>query len=117
MKYYKPFLCLFLLGLYTTSVKGQSHRTDLNKIVPQTPNVMVLGKYGDNPVNMANGVPNIDIPLYFIKTAELELPISVSYHAGGIKVDEESSFIGLGWALNAGGVITRVVKDRDDWGS
>ncbi len=116
----KLILAAFIALLFSVclnELQAQSNRLDLNKIVPQTPNVMALGKYGDQPVNMANGIPKVEIPLYTVKTAELELPLSLSYHAGGIKVDEESSFIGLGWVLNSGGVITRVIKDRDDWGS
>ena len=94
---------------------GQSKRLDMTKVVLQSPNVLSLGKFVDNPVNLANGTPQIDIPLHTIKSSEIEIPISLSYHSGGIKVDEESSFVGLGWVLNAGGVITRVIKDRDDF--
>ncbi len=79
-----------------------------------SPNVTSLGKYGEYPVDLSTGVPKIEIPLYTIKSGRLTLPISVSYHASGIKVDQESSFVGLGWVLNAGGVITRVLKDRPD---
>ncbi|MBS7566473.1 hypothetical protein KHS38_18860 [Mucilaginibacter sp. Bleaf8] len=81
-----------------------------------SPNVTEIGKYGEYPVNTATGVPSIDIPLYTIKGKKLELPISLSYHASGIRVDQEASFIGLGWVLNSGGVITQVVKNKPDEG-
>ena len=38
----------------------------------------------------------------------------MSYHGGGIKVEEVASWVGLGRALNAGGVITRTVRGQPD---
>ncbi|ACU58891.1 hypothetical protein [Chitinophaga pinensis] len=82
-----------------------------------SPNVAALGQYGEYKVEQSTGVPSISIPLYTIKGGKLELPISLSYHASGIKLDQESSFVGLGWTLNAGGAIARVVRDKADEGS
>jgi hypothetical protein len=59
---------------------------------------------------------NISIPLYELNEGRISVPISLSYHAGGIRVAEEASWVGLGWSLNAGGVITRTVRDKDDFG-
>lgn len=113
----KKVFIYFVLLFAFLNAEAQQGRFEAAKIITASPNASNLGKYGDYPVNYASGVPQIDIPLYTIKTTRLELPVSISYHASGIKVDEESSFIGLGWTLNAGGVITRVIKDKDDWGS
>lgn len=44
----------------------------------------------------------------------VNLPISLSYHGSGFKVSEVSSSVGLGWTLNAGGIITRSVRVRPD---
>jgi len=74
--------------------------------LPQAPNVESLGKYGDVPVGHYTGVIDINIPFYTIKIKDYELPISISYHPSGIKVAEEASFIGLGWAFKGGGVIS-----------
>ncbi|WDF80742.1 hypothetical protein PQ469_12065 [Mucilaginibacter sp. KACC 22773] len=38
----------------------------------------------------------------------------MSYHAGGIKVQETPSWTGAGWALFAGGQITRTIKGAPD---
>ncbi len=42
------------------------------------------------------------------------MPISLSYQAGGIKVQEPASWVGAGWSLQAGGVITRTVMGAPD---
>jgi RHS repeat-associated protein len=77
-----------------------------------------LGKYGDIPVNMQTGIPNVSIPLHTMNgTGGLSVPISMSYHAGGVRLSEMSSWVGLGWTLNAGGAITRSVRNAPDEGS
>jgi hypothetical protein len=76
-----------------------------------------LGLFGDIPVGYYTGVPNISIPIYTIKSGDITLPITLDYHASGIKVAQEASWVGLGWALNAGGVITRTVCGFDDFGT
>lgn len=59
-------------------------------------------------------MPNINIPIYTIRQGSLEVPISISYHASGIKVSETASWVGLGWTLNAGGAISRSVVGKSD---
>nr|NQU89970.1 RHS repeat protein [Bacteroidota bacterium] len=83
-------------------------------ILPPSPTASELGKYGQIPVGMFTGTPNIDIPLYSFKTKNLSVPISLSYSSNGIKVDQVASWVGLGWSLNAGGVITRTVRGQPD---
>lgn len=85
------------------------------KIIPPSPNAASLGKYGDIPVSYYTGIPNISIPIYEIQDKAGNHSISISYHASGIKVAEEASRVGLGWALNAGGVISRNIIGGDDF--
>lgn len=80
----------------------------------QTPAVADINKFIDFPVNKGTGVPEIGIPLYTIKEPDFSLPVSITYHAGGIKVEEQSSDIGLGWTMNLAGSISRVVRDKPD---
>ncbi|MBA4260193.1 MAG: hypothetical protein C0446_13595 [Chitinophaga sp.] len=112
------FISIFLLGFVfnTNSQVPQNINMSINlpKMTPVSPEAASLGKYGQIPVSYYTGVPNISIPLYNIKTGDIQMPISVSYHSSGIKVDEMSSSIGLGWALNAGGVVTRSQRGLDD---
>ena len=83
-------------------------------VIPPSPTAGELGKYGNIPVSLATGTPNISIPLYAISSKEINLPIYLSYNSNGIKVDQVASWVGMGWSLNAGGVITRTIRGGDD---
>ncbi len=85
--------------------------------VQPPPTAASIGKYADFPVSYFTGVPNINIPIYDLKDGDAELPISLSYHASGIRVSEVASWVGLGWCLNAGGAIIRTVRGTADEGS
>ncbi|HMO62551.1 MAG TPA: hypothetical protein PKC39_15560 [Ferruginibacter sp.] len=84
------------------------------KIIPVSPNAAAIEKYIDYPISGHTGVPSISVPIYSCEIKGYTLPVSISYHAGGIKVDQDASNIGLGWALNAGGVITAKVNGITD---
>lgn len=100
-----------ILSLLTISIALSQNSP---KVMPPSPTASALAQYTNVPTNNYTGVPSISVPLYTIKSGEIELPISVNYHASGIKVATEASNVGLGWALNAGGVITRAVNGVDD---
>ncbi|MEM9820191.1 MAG: DUF6443 domain-containing protein, partial [Bacteroidota bacterium] len=86
----------------------------VSNVVPPQPNTAALGKYGDIPVSYYTGTPNISVPFFSLSSTQLSVPVSISYHASGLKVEEQSSYVGFGWALNAGGVVTRTVKGLPD---
>jgi hypothetical protein len=48
-----------------------------------------------------------------VESRHMRVPVSLSYH-GGIKAQDRASWIGLGWSLQAGGVITRVARGWPD---
>ena len=89
---------------------------EIPAVITPSPDVSSLGKYGNTQVGLISGIPEISIPLYTIQSKRLQVPISLNYHAGGIKVGEVSSWVGLGWSLNAGGVITRSAVGECDEG-
>lgn len=102
-------IVLFLPGY----LQGQDVPSE-SEIVPPSPDAYSFAKYGDVPVSLYTGVPDISIPIASLNDHGLSVNVSLSYHGSGIKVDEMASWVGLGWSLNAGGVITRVVKGRTD---
>lgn len=112
LRYLYKFKLLFLLAnLLMTYSFAQVNVGDL--FMP-SPNANSLGKFGDIPVSLYTGVPGISIPIYTVAHKDLKLPVSLNYHSSGIRVQDEASWVGLGWSLDAGGVITRVVNGLDD---
>ncbi|MDQ1087565.1 hypothetical protein [Siphonobacter sp. SORGH_AS_1065] len=83
-------------------------------IMPPLPTTSSLVNYIDKPVSTYTGIPQINIPLWNIKLKNIELPITLTYDAGGVKVEQEASNVGLSWSLVVGGVITRSVRDIPD---
>jgi hypothetical protein len=84
------------------------------EVIPPNPTPGSLGKYLDIPVNYQTGTPQIEIPIFTIKGKQLSVPISLSYHASGLKVDDYASWVGAGWSLNAGGNISRTIRGLPD---
>jgi hypothetical protein len=83
-------------------------------LLPPSPDASSLGEYASNAPNLYTGVLPINIPLYTLIGRGISLPIGLSYMARGNKVGETASWIGLGWALNAGGVITSSIRGLPD---
>lgn len=100
-------LVIFICVLFMSSAYAQAEYFSpyTPKVLHASPDAASLGKYGEYPVDYYTGIPQINLPLYELNAGQLSLPISLSYHASGIKVDDIASSVGLGWSLNAGGCI------------
>ncbi len=84
------------------------------QVIPPTPEAAALGKYGNVPVSLFTGTPTINIPLYQLSGNNISLPVNLTYNAGGFNPQEIATWVGLGWSLNAGGVVTRSVMGNPD---
>jgi YD repeat-containing protein len=83
-------------------------------IIPSAPNAAELSKYGTLDVGLQTGSLNFKIPIYTIEGNQWSMPIDLQYSTSGVKVDQIASRVGLGWILNAGGVVTRNVNGKPD---
>lgn len=102
------FILLLTLGTLAHAERGQ----ELQQFY--TPNTYAFARYGDLPVDYSTGLPQINLPLTSISDRDIKVDVSLSYYASGIKVDQEASWVGLGWSLNAGGMITCQLRGAPD---
>lgn len=63
---------------------------------------------------LSKGQLSLNIPLMELKGKGYDLPISITFYNGDVTCTTEASPIGLGWALMAGGVITKTIRGADD---
>ncbi len=110
-----------LLVAFVQEVKAQLSTQALTPemLLPQftnlSPEAASLGKFGAYSVSEYTGSPDIRIPLYTIHSGDVSIPIELYYDASGIKVDQDATFVGLGWNLSYGGCISHVVCGEDDF--
>ncbi|HCC93036.1 MAG TPA: hypothetical protein DEQ26_01685 [Flavobacteriaceae bacterium] len=82
------------------------------------PDVANFNKINFTNVNLSTGKPLISIPIYTIKEGNIEYPITLSYDAGGVKVAQQASSVGLGWNITNTFISRNVVggNDFNDYG-
>jgi hypothetical protein len=111
---YKRLLIItFLFVAMQRTVVGQAGTLALTQS-PLSPNSASLGKFVEVPVGHYSGTPKISVPLYQFETKGVSIPLSIDYNASGIKVKDIPGSVGAGWSLNAGGVITRIIRGAPD---
>lgn len=113
-----PFMALLLVG--SMSCFGQaSSSTGANqqiyKHARRSPEAEAIQKVAEIPVSFHTGVPEISIPIYNIDLPGFTLPISISYNASGLRVEDQATDVGLGWTLNYGGSITQQRYGMNDF--
>ena len=96
-------LCILLLVTGYLSYGQTQQESTIPNQIPPSPIVSSLGVFGDIPMDLATGIPNISIPIYELVEGDIRVPISLDYHASGIRVKDRSGIVGVKWALNAGG--------------
>ncbi|MCB4797228.1 hypothetical protein [Neotamlana laminarinivorans] len=97
---------IFIISLFT------------NKINAQGPNAPEAASFepvdATDMVNLVTGDLSYVLPLLNVPSPEGGYPIALSYHAG-IAMEQEASWVGLGWNVNPGAINRSVNGDPDDW--
>lgn len=111
----KAILFLLLLSVSHCLIGQSSYSTVASEYGLKAPDVAAFEAVNFFPLDEYTGRANVSIPIYEIDIDGIVVPISLSYNTGGIRVDDLASRVGLGWALNAGGMITKNIKGKDDF--
>lgn len=102
--YFLAFLCFFI---GTSNVQAQG---------PNAPEAAAFEPVdATDMVNLVTGNLSYVLPILNVPSPEGGYPISLSYHAG-IAMDQEASWVGLGWNINPGSINRAVNGYPDDWG-
>ena len=96
-----------LSAQFTTAFGQTPYQRDFT---PKSPEASAFNKYGDIGVSQFTGSPNISFPLSLSE----EVPISISYNASGNKPEEHHGWVGAGFSLNVGGMISRIKRGELD---
>jgi hypothetical protein len=110
----KGFVIAFLFSTAIFQKLSAQGSPDIPSILPPSPEPAKMASASNMDVSLSSGIANVSIPLHEMKIGKNSLPISLNYSANGLKMDEIPSRSGLGWILNGGGVITRVVHGKPD---
>ncbi|WP_264536564.1 hypothetical protein [Flavobacterium sp. N1736] len=97
--------------------------TNLNDLLYSeifTPKIGAPNAAGFKQVNFSSvgeytGSASINVPIYQIQIGQINIPIELNYSSTGVKVDETASNVGQNWSLNAGGIVTKVIKGIEDF--
>ncbi|WP_194831448.1 BACON domain-containing protein [Prolixibacter sp. NT017] len=105
---------LFLVVLFSCRFGYAQSLLTNPVIIPPSPSVASFQQLDFSQVNLYNGLPSVDIPVYEINQGDFKFPINLSYHYSGFKVEEVAGWLGLGWSINAGGMISHIVRGKPD---
>jgi YD repeat-containing protein len=110
------YTVLTIFCSYTILAQNPEIRTDMPSIMGPSPTVAALMKFEEAAVSNYTGTPDISIPLFSTAThsKDIMLNIALKYNPTGIAAEERASCVGLGWALFAGGTISRTVRGLPD---
>ena len=106
----KSYILLLFLSLLSISAFAQIN----TEIIRPSVNASQFGIAVKAETALSKGQLSLNIPLMELKGKGYDLPISLVFYSGDVTFCTEASPVGLGWALMAGGVITKTIRGEDD---
>lgn len=80
----------------------------------KSPQVSDMFRYGNVETSLFTGKLNLSIPIYQLEDPDFNLNIALRYNSEGFKPRKHSGYVGYNWFLEAGGCITREVRNIPD---
>lgn len=106
----KPHILSVFLSLLSISALAQINA----EIIRPSINASQFDIAVKAETTLSKGQLSLNIPLMELKGKGYDLPISLVFYSGDVTFCTEASPVGLGWALMAGGVITKTIRGNDD---
>lgn len=112
----KIYLILFFNLVLISLLKGQteSNYVPNTNIIPPSLENYFFTKNGNLDISGNDGAFSHRIPIVKLKEGDIELDLNLTYFSDGVKVNDIAGLIGMSWNLNAGGMVTRVVRGLPD---
>ncbi|MGE4512379.1 MAG: hypothetical protein AB7E26_00970, partial [Chryseobacterium sp.] len=107
----KFIFIILISNFYKSQLKPIEY--NISNIV--TPEAGAIVKYNEFSEPDFIGKKDITIPIYSIAFGDLNIPINIKYNTKGNKVADIATSVGLGWHLEAGGSITQIINDLNDF--
>ncbi|MFK7750534.1 MAG: hypothetical protein AB8B65_19235, partial [Kordia sp.] len=118
MKHVIACMCLLLsLGFMQAQQSSPNGKDDISlpTIIPPAPTVANLMRFEEVSVDLYSGQPSIGIPLGQVAISDmLSYPIGIQYNTQSVRIDERSGWLGTGFSMATGGVISRTVRGIPD---
>lgn len=111
-KRHRIIATFFLLIFFPTLLPNNLFASSNGPVAPEATSFEPVD--ATDMVNLASGDLSYVLPLLDVPSSEGEYPLSLSYHAG-IAIDQDASWVGLGWSLNPGTINRSVSGFPDDW--
>ncbi len=104
-----------LLAFVSMPIHAQLPELERPDVIPPSPEASKMAAYISYPVNLGNGLVQTSIPLYEIVDGDIRIPITLSYHASGLKPNMRSGhWLGDGWSLTTGPSLSRTINGVAD---
>jgi YD repeat-containing protein len=111
-KHHRIIATVFLLIFFPTLVPNNLFASNNGPVAPEATSFEPVD--ATDMVNLVTGDMSYVLPMLNIPSPEGGFPLGLSNHSG-IAMDQEASWVGLGWSLNPGAINRSVNGYPDDW--
>lgn len=99
---------------YAQSYGDGAYAQPLEHPTVYSPQVQAMVRYDNQNVNLNTGTVSLTVPLLDFNDPDFNVDMSMTYSMDGFKPLIPDNYVGMGWRLNCGGVITREVYGIPD---